>query len=97
MSGVNATAYYGNVSVTLSAHVLVGGVSCYGYIGSVFLWGTIIPDQNPSFSSIEPSSAPGWTDISGATTSYTDVAPSQSPSYSSITPAQNPQWLAVSA
>jgi len=43
--------------------VSVTGVAATGGVGQVLVWGSIVPDQNPEYSTVTPSQVPGWTEI----------------------------------
>lgn len=61
--GVSATASVGSVSVLLQQLVNVSGLQATGYVGSVnlvFIWTSIVPNQNPNYTPIVPSPAIGY-------------------------------------
>ena len=70
-----ATGQAGEISsVQANADVSVTGVSATTTVGSITVWGTIVPDQNPSYTPVTPSSTPAWSDVS----------PSQTPGWDDI-------------
>jgi len=63
VTGVSATGSVGSVSVIAKANVSPTGVAATGQVGQPLVWGRIVPDQNPSYTSINPNQSPGWTEI----------------------------------
>ena len=57
------TASVGTVTSEGDANANVTGLSATGSVGSVLLWGQIIPSQNSQFSAITVSQTPSWTNI----------------------------------
>ena len=55
----NSIAGFGNIP----ADVAVTGVSGTSAVGSVLVWGQIIPSQSSGFSAITPSQSPNWEEI----------------------------------
>ena len=60
VTGVSATSGIGSVIVAADANAPVFGISATASVGQVLVWGNIVPDQNSSYSSIEPNQSPNW-------------------------------------
>jgi hypothetical protein len=63
VTGVEGTGEVGAVTVEADANVFVTGVSATGEVGTPLVWGRIVPNQDPSYTSINPNQSPGWTEI----------------------------------
>jgi len=50
------------------------------------VWGRIVPDQDPSYSVVQPSQSSG----------FARIVPNQNPSYTQTQPTQSPEWGDVS-
>ena len=57
-----ATGAVGTLSLSASAGIDVTGINATGNLGAVLVWGELIPDQTPSYSTISPSQSPDWKD-----------------------------------
>ena len=57
------TASVGAVTSEGDANATVTGLLATGSVGSVLVWGQIIPSQNSQFSAITVSQTPSWTNI----------------------------------
>ena len=60
-----STGSVGSVVVAATAVVPVTGLSATALVNSatILVWGGIVPDQNPEYSTITPSQTPVWTEI----------------------------------
>ena len=63
VTGLSATSSVGAVTAKANADANVTGLQATTTVGSVFVWGNIVPDQNPSYSTIQPSQTPEWEQI----------------------------------
>lgn len=53
-TGLSATGGVGSVTVITEANVFPTGLSAAGRVGPPLVWGKIVPNQNPSYTSITP-------------------------------------------
>ena len=74
-TGVSATlALDDGFSVTGTASISLTGISATLSLGSVLVWGNIIPAPGTSYTTITPSSSPTWTPITtGSTPTWTNI------------------------
>jgi UDP-N-acetylmuramate-alanine ligase len=64
VNGVSATGQVGTISdFNLGCTVFPTGVEATGSTTPVLIWDTIVPNQNPEYTSIAPSQTPGWDQI----------------------------------
>ena len=67
VTGVSGTGQVGDVSelIEIDVDVPVTGLSATALVNSatILVWGGIVPDQNPEYSTITPSQSPGFTEI----------------------------------
>ena len=63
VTGLSAVSAVGSVIVTINAEVSVTGLSAVSAVGSVLVWGTIVPSQNPGYSTVSPTQTPDWNEI----------------------------------
>jgi hypothetical protein len=67
VTGVSGTGQVGDVSelIEIDVDVPVTGLSATALVNSatILVWGGIVPDQNPEYSTITPSQTPVWTEI----------------------------------
>jgi len=70
-TGLAGTANVGAVTAIPVTSIFVSGVSASANVGKAFVWGNIVPGQDPSYSTEQPSQSPGWT----------EEQPSQSPDW----------------
>jgi hypothetical protein len=95
VTGVSATGFVlGESALTfaLDAVFFVTGLSITGNIGTVLVYGSIIPNQFTGYSEVNVSQTPSYNNVTGNTANYTNVAISQNPNYSTAIPNQNPDW-----
>jgi len=75
VTGLSCSGIVGSVSTTADANVSLTGVSASGEVGSVLVWGTIVPNQNPSYTPIAPTQTPSWGEETPAQTpNWTNIA-----------------------
>jgi hypothetical protein len=78
VTGVAATAFVGDgtpVVVIGSAVVVPTGIAASGIVGTVNVWGPILPDQTPSYQAVSTSQNPSWTEIApNQNAGYDDIA-----------------------
>ena len=63
VTGLSAVSSVGSVTVTANANAPVTGLSAVSAVGSVLVWGTIVPSQNPGYSTVSPTQTPDWNEI----------------------------------
>ena len=62
-TGLSATAVVGSVTAQGGTEIPVTGLSATASVGTVLVWGDIVPNQNPSYSTVQPSQTPNWEKI----------------------------------
>ena len=75
LGSVSATMTLGELaSVTGTANISIEGITTTLSLGSVLVWGNIIPAPGTSYTTITPSSSPTWTSITtGSTPTWTNI------------------------
>jgi hypothetical protein len=75
VTGVEATADVGDATVVAKGNVYPAGLQATGNVGQVLVWGTIVPNQNPSYTPIAPTQTPSWGEETPAQTpNWTNIA-----------------------
>lgn len=76
LTGLLATASVGKVRIITGAGVLapVTGLQMQGFVGKVFVWGRVGPNQDPNYVNVVPDQDAG----------YTQVTPNQDPSWTRL-------------
>jgi hypothetical protein len=98
VTGLAGTGSVGAVTVIAKANVVPTGVAAIGEVGTPLVWGTIVPNQNPSYTPEQPTQSPVWGAIvPNQNPSYTPEQPTQSPGWSSENPSQSPGWTRKAA
>ena len=82
VTGVQAQGEPYPVTITAGADVTPTGVAASGLITPPLVWGTIVPNQNPSYTPTQPTQTPA----------FTETTPAQTPSWSAETVTQTPTW-----
>ena len=63
VTGVAATGSVGTVTTVAKAVVSPTGIAATGQVGQVLVWGSVVPNQNPNYTTTNPTQSPNWTDI----------------------------------
>jgi hypothetical protein len=63
VTGVQGTTALGETTETADANVYAIGVQATGQVGTVLVWGEIVPNQNAGWVDVDDSQTPNWTDI----------------------------------
>ena len=74
VTGVEGTGEVGTATVTAGSDVPVTGLEMTSSVGQVLVYGSIVPNQNPSYSEETPVQSPG----------YSEETPSQDPTWTRI-------------
>jgi len=59
-TGVSATSAVGAVTGQGGVKIFVTGLFMTTSVGNALVWGNIVPNQNPSYSTIQPAQVPNW-------------------------------------
>ena len=62
-----ATTVIESVTIDLGSTIEVTGVSATTSMGQVLVWGLVVPNQTPNFSTVTPLQTPNFSTIGGAT------------------------------
>jgi hypothetical protein len=63
VTGVQGTTALGETTETGGAIIYAIGVQATGQVGTVLVWGQIVPDQNAGWVDVDDSQTPNWTEI----------------------------------
>ena len=96
-TGLSANALTNNVQDVIgTATVIPAGLSVTADLGSVRVWGEIIPDQVANWSEISPDQSASWSGVTpDQSASWSETTPSQGASWSEETPNQSADWKEV--
>ena len=96
-TGLSANALTNNVQDVIgTATVIPAGLSVTADLGSVRVWGEIIPDQVANWSEISPDQSASWSGVTpDQSASWSETTPSQGASWSETTPNQSADWKEV--
>ena len=95
---MSATGFVGEVTIDIVLEVPVTGVEGTGQVGSVLVWGGIVPNQDPSYTPTNPSQSPSWGDETPTQTSgFAPTTPTQSPGWADESVSQSPGWTRKAA
>ena len=73
-TAVTATISLDDVTTVGEANITIDGFSTTLSLGSILVWGNIIPAPGTSYTTITPSSSPTWSGIStGSTPTWTNI------------------------
>ena len=69
------TGGVGNAVTGGDSNFTVTGVSATSALGTITVWGNLIPDQDASWSAVSPSQSPSWSEVSPSQSAdWTDIA-----------------------
>ena len=63
VTGVQGTTALGETTETADAKAYAIGIQATGQVGTVLVWGEIVPNQNAGWVDVDYSQTPNWTDI----------------------------------
>ena len=91
-----AAANSGSVTVQIDVAPEITGLTATGAVGTVFLWGDIVPDPGTNYSPLDPSQTPNWVTIDpSAAGSYSAISPAPGSVWTEIDPESSPSWEEV--
>ena len=75
VAGIQGTTALGETTETADANAIVTGVQATGQVGTVLVWGEIVPNQNAGWVDVDDSQTSSWSDVDNSQTpNWTDIA-----------------------